>query len=125
MTNEELETIVKLKREMSNMPLNVASERLKIKNQMAIATQNGDHELVADLTAKLLEIDELAAEAEQSIGSEKLAIFAQLNARNRDTNFTENREAEKAFNEEKKLKGSSDYDPFARRKTAPKHVVNR
>lgn len=116
--------MVQKKKLINKRVVNIASERFRLQNELDDAILNEkDEDIINELKAKLLECGEAAEEQDLNLNNEKMDIFAKLNSRNRLTNFTEGREAEKAAKQETKMKGATDYDPFARRKTAPKHVT--
>jgi RNA polymerase-associated protein RTF1 len=123
MTHAEIEKNIERKRELTKMPVNIAAERLRIKNELTDATAQGDTQRIEMLNSQLAECDEHVKEMANSIKTDKLDIFAQLNARNRDQNFREIREAEKAAMELRLKQENVKDDPFARRRTAPKHFV--
>lgn len=117
--------MVMKKKAFSKVPVNIAAERLKLQNerQIAIETHGIHSSIVAELDAKILEFEELKQENEDSFHNSKMGMFAKLNNKNREANLMLGREAEKAANADKKNKSALEYDPFARRKTAPSHVV--
>lgn len=123
-TNAEIDLMIQKKNQFRKGPINSASEKIRLKNELANAELADDLEAIRSIRASLSKFDE--ADAQQQIAKEeKMEMFSKLNARNRLANFEEGREAEKIANQEKKQKGDAEYDPFARRKTAPKHVVNQ
>ncbi|KAI8915602.1 hypothetical protein EDD86DRAFT_196423, partial [Gorgonomyces haynaldii] len=122
-THEEIEERIKIKREFIKVPTNLAQERLRLADDIKIAQEQEDFEEVEKLKEKLKEIDELAIQIKND-GDERLQVLSQLNARNRKVNLAEGRQAEREAFEQRQNQGENEYDPFARRKTAPKHVVN-
>jgi RNA polymerase-associated protein RTF1 len=120
-TDEEITQMIKLKRAHDKIPVNVALKRQELQNEVLIAKEKGDFEKVKELEESLLDLEFKVKDA--TTIDVKLEQFTQLNARNRETNYKESREAEKALFLAKKQKNESDYDPFARRKTQPKHVI--
>ncbi|KAL2911523.1 RNA polymerase-associated protein rtf1 [Polyrhizophydium stewartii] len=119
---EEIDEMIKRKKQLIKVPPNIASEKLRLRHELQVARERGDHSQVQALSDRIFELDQLS---EQRVRNDKshLEGFARLNERNRQSNFTEGRSAEKNVLEQKKNKGAAEYDPFARRKTAPKHVV--
>jgi hypothetical protein len=70
------------------------------------------------------QIETLEAMNGPNRNSSNVDLIAQLNARNRERDLKEGRDAEKAaLAEKRKSKVNNAYDPFARRKTAPVHIV--
>jgi hypothetical protein len=113
------------KKELNKIPVNIAAERLVLENALQNAIENDDSDQERKLKRKLADFDELKKDNQTTFHNSKMEIFSKLNSRNRTQNFAEGREAEKQATQDKKAKGNAEYDPFARRKTAPKHVVNK
>ncbi|KAK6097970.1 RNA polymerase-associated protein rtf1 [Batrachochytrium dendrobatidis] len=123
-TNDEINTMIKRKKTLIKVPANITLEKLRIKQALQVAEEKGDQAQVDIYRDRIFELNQLGEEKSKKDTSH-LEAFTKLNERNRKSNFTEGREAEKNLLELKKSKGTVAYDPFARRKTAPKHVVNR
>jgi hypothetical protein len=87
-----------------------------------VARSEGDAAKETELKQKLVSLEEKVKD--NTTLDAKLQKFSDVNEKNRNINYLEGREAEKAALMAKKEKGNRDYDPFARRKTAPKHVVH-
>jgi hypothetical protein len=135
------------KRAIQLNPVNVAAEKLRIKQQLQVFLDTGDTEQAREWEAKLAQLEE----GQQLARSSKLDdAFALLNERNRQSNFIEGREAEAAASLQRQKKGKArcvfpsgisrlllkhhpsimptptgnneEYDPFARRKTKSQYV---
>jgi hypothetical protein len=115
--------MIKKKQDHIKTPINLASFRRTYESQLLIAKERGDKEVIAELESKIMDLDEMKDESNQNLHNSKMAMFSKLNSRNRDNNFKEGREAEKQAIQERRVKGVVANDPFARLKTAPKHVV--
>nr|KAJ3420398.1 RNA polymerase-associated protein rtf1 [Polyrhizophydium stewartii] len=114
---EEIDEMIKRKKQLIKVPPNIASEKLRLRHELQVARERGDHSQVQALSDRIFELDQLS---EQRVRNDKshLEGFARLNERNRQSNFTEGRSAEKNVLEQKKNKGAAEYDPFARRGVA-------
>eukprot|EP00842_Homolaphlyctis_polyrhiza_P005311 jgi/Hompol1/5781/HPOL_004689-RA len=123
-TNEEISEIIRRKKAFNKNPANVALERLRLQQKLDAAIESKDQAQIDSLQKR---ISELAEAADQKFKSDTahLELFDKLNEKRRENNFKYGREAEKTAMQQRKQKGTTDYDPFARRKTAPMHVINR
>jgi RNA polymerase-associated protein RTF1 len=115
--------MVKKKQEFAKLPVNIASEKTKITQLILAAQEENDFQKLKELKEKRIHLEERASE--YAVVDSKLEKFTSVNEKNRNINYVEGREAERAAILAKKESGARDYDPFARRKTAPKHVINR
>ncbi|KAJ1332133.1 hypothetical protein BSLG_008952 [Batrachochytrium salamandrivorans] len=122
-TNDEINEMIKRKKALIKVPTNITLEKLRLKQAVQIAEEKGNAAEAAELKDRIFELNVLG-EKKTRENTSHLEGFTKLNERNRQSNFTEGREAEKSVLELKKAKGTVAYDPFARRKTAPVHVVN-
>jgi hypothetical protein len=123
-TNEEIDEMIEKKKAFRKIPVNVAAIKIRLQQEIIEAEQQGDPLAIQQKKVELRDLEEQLREGAFSKDS-KLEQFSNLNARNRQINLKEGREAEKLAIQAKKKKDSSDYDPFARRKTAPKHVIQK
>lgn len=87
------------------LPTNVAAEKLRIQQDALDAQDQGDVVRFQELKR---ELDSLEAKVkDNAMRDVKLEQFTSLNAKNRDINYKEGREAEKAAIQAKKEKGVS------------------
>ena len=122
MTETEFNDMLTKKKELNQAVLNVAFERVRLTALLEAARDNRDFDKVEDLKAGLADLEELK-EAEKLATASNDSI-AKMNARSREVNRTEIKEAEKAALAMRRTQGVNEADPFARRKTAPMHVIN-
>ncbi|KAI8929855.1 hypothetical protein BC831DRAFT_442351 [Entophlyctis helioformis] len=121
-SNDEINEMIKRKQAFSNVPVNLPAERLRLRLEIDKANERGDRKRASELQSRLDELGTLVDQKQSAASSEDK--FAKINERNRKSNFIEGREAERSVIEQKKTKGAVEYDPFARRRTAPIHVIN-
>lgn len=96
--------MVKKKRAFDKLPVNVASERLRLQQEYQEAVDNHDSEKQMDLKRQIDILDEKVKDV--TTRDTKLEQFTSLNMKNRDINYREGREAEKASILAKKQKGT-------------------
>jgi hypothetical protein len=96
--------MVKKKRAFDKLPVNVASERLRLQQEFQEAVDNYDYNRQHDLKRQIDSLDEKVKDA--ATKDTKLEQFTSLNMKNRDINYREGREAEKASILAKKQKGA-------------------
>ncbi|KAI9205172.1 uncharacterized protein BJ171DRAFT_503166 [Polychytrium aggregatum] len=118
-TEKEITNLTKLKKSLSRKPKNVAVEKINLHHELDIARARNDAEKIEKLMERLEELNALTQESDRTRTDE----LAKLNERNRSMNRKESLQAELAALREKRLGGADSLDPFARRKTAPSHVV--
>ncbi|ORX48675.1 plus-3-domain-containing protein [Piromyces finnis] len=122
-TPDEISAMVDEKKQLLKVPLNFAMEKAALLLRKDKAEQLGDEKEIENINNKLEELDNMKDEKSRLV-EEKLDNWTKLNERNRKMNMIENRKAEiQAFQERKKLGNRDDFDPFARRKCMPTHVV--
>ena len=121
-TNVEINEMIERKKQLAGGPANATSERVRLEAELEAAKLDGDMHLIATLGAKVEKLKRIA-EQQASEEQKRAELVERLNSKNRVANISESRKAEIEAMKQKKTKGESDYDPFARRKTAPKHVV--
>lgn len=121
-TSQEISEMVKEKKQLLKMPLNVAMEKATLILRKEKAEQEGNEAEIENVNNQLLELDNMADEKTKLV-DEKLDNWTKLNERNRKMNAIESRKAELQASQEKKKIGRDDFDPFARRKCMPTHVV--
>jgi uncharacterized protein YaiI (UPF0178 family) len=96
--------LIEKKRKLASIPTNIPLEKLRLKEALVIATQEGDTnecEKINERITMLTDIESSRTSDEQT----KMDKFAAVNERNRQSNHLESREAERAMNRAKKLKG--------------------
>lgn len=96
--------MVKKKRAFDKLPVNVASEKLRLMQEYQEALDNHDSDKEIDLKRQIDSLDEKVKDA--TTKDAKLEQFTSLNMKNRDINYREGREAEKASILAKKQKGT-------------------
>lgn len=111
------------KRELKQSIVNTAFERVRLTHMLDVALEKGDSDLSLNIKSRLDDL-EIFEKSNKSQNSDNMNTLARLNARNRENNLKEGQEAEKAALVQKRLNGVKESDPFARRKTAPVHIVN-
>src|SRR4051794_17476949 len=111
------------KKELKQAVVNVTFERIRLTTALESARELGDFDKVEDLKLMLKDLEDLS-ELQKPASSADLDLLAELNARNRENDLKESQLAEKAALTLKRQQGVNENDPFARRKTAPVHVVN-
>ncbi|ORX84697.1 plus-3-domain-containing protein [Anaeromyces robustus] len=122
-TGEEISEMVEEKKQLLKAPLNFAVEKANLLLQKDKAEELGNEKEVELINSKLDELNNMKDEKSKLV-DEKLDNWTKLNERNRKMNMIENRKAEvQAAHERKKLGNRDDFDPFARRKCMPSHVV--
>jgi len=114
--------MVEEKRQLSNVPLNFAREKATLILEKEKAEELGDEKEVELINNKIDKLISLKDEKSRLI-DDKLNDWTKLNERNRRMNIIENRKAEIQAAQERKKLGRDDFDPFARRKCMPTHVV--
>ncbi|CAH0718617.1 unnamed protein product, partial [Brenthis ino] len=113
---EDIEKIVAEKERFRSHPTNYAMKKTQLMKERDVAQLRGDEELVADLNAKLQELEERASALDKTRTS-SIQSISYINNRNRKLNVET---AEKAIMEEFKAnKGKKTDDPFTRRHTKP------
>jgi hypothetical protein len=122
LTGEEISEMVEEKRQLSNVPLNFAREKATLILEKEKAEELGDEKEVELINNKIDKLISLKDEKSRII-DDKLNDWTKLNERNRRMNIIENRKAEIQAAQERKKLGRDDFDPFARRKCMPTHVV--
>jgi len=121
-TGEEISDMVEEKKQLLKVPLNFAMEKASLILRKDKAEQLGDEKEVEMINTKLDELNNMKDEKSRLV-DEKLDNWTKLNERNRKMNMIENRKAEVQAAQERKKLGRDDFDPFARRKCMPTHVV--
>jgi len=121
-TGEEISDMVQEKKQLLKVPLNFAMEKATLLLQKDKAEELGDEKEIAIINNKLNELNNMKEEKSRLV-DEKLDNWTRLNERNRKMNIIENRKAEVQAAQERKKLGRDDFDPFARRKCMPTHVV--
>jgi len=121
-TGEEISDMVEEKKKLSKVPLNFAMEKATLLLRKDKAEQLGDEKEIELINSKLDELNNMKDEKTKLV-DEKLDNWTKLNERNRKMNIIENRKAEVQASQERKRLGRDDFDPFARRKCMPTHVV--
>jgi len=121
-TGEEISNMVEEKKKLSKVPLNFAIEKASLLLKKDKAEQLGDEKEIELINSKLDELNSMKEEMTKLV-DEKLDNWTKLNERNRKMNIIENRKAEVQAMQERKRLGRDDFDPFARRKCMPTHVV--
>lgn len=101
----DIDEMVKKKRAFDKLPVNVASEKLRLQQEYQEALDNHDYDKQVDLKRQLDNLDEKVKDA--TTRDAKLEQFTSLNMKNRDINYREGREAEKASILAKKQKGTA------------------
>lgn len=113
---EDIEKIVAEKERFRSHPTNYAMKKTQLMKERDVAQLRGDEELVADLNAKLQELEERASALDKTRTS-SIQSISYINNRNRKLNVET---AERAIMEEVKAnKGKKTDDPFTRRHTKP------
>lgn len=110
------------KKALKSGVVNVAVEKIRLETALEAARHAEDFDKVADVKAMLVDLEEIAAA--EKLASTKDGI-AELNARTRSSNFAEIQESEKAAMLLKRSQAVNEADPFARRKTAPMHAIQK
>jgi len=121
-TGEEITDMVEEKKQLLKVPLNFAMEKANLLLQKGKAEELGDEKEIELINNKLDELNSMKIEKSRLV-DEKLDNWTKLNERNRKMNMIENRKAEVQAAQERKKLGRDDFDPFARRKCMPTHVV--
>ena len=115
--------MLKKKKELKQTVVNTAFERVRLTTALESARETGDFDKVEDIKLMLKDLDDIdeIARLNNNNGED---LLAKVNASNRVKNFKDHQDAEKAALIIKRQQGVNESDPFARRKTAPVHVVN-
>jgi hypothetical protein len=122
LTETEFNEMLLKKKELKQAVVNVAFEKIRLGTMLEAARQEGDFDKVQDIKLNIADLDEVAEIERQSIAAND--SIAKMNAKSREINRNEIQEAEKAALALKRSQGVNESDPFARRKTAPIHVIN-
>jgi len=120
-SEEEFNEMLKKKKELNQAVVNTTFERIRMTTLLESALEVGDTDKVEDLKLMLKDLDQIDDANRVTSGED---LLAKLNAKNRVNNLKDSQQAEKAQLEMKRKQGVSESDPFARRKTAPVHVIN-
>lgn len=128
MTSSEFNSMIQNKKRLNPEYANIANERLELQARLETARARNDVTDVLETTMALEMVEQLAKS--QALGNRdaKMERIAAMNLKNRDINFREGRQAEKAAHEKKKMNdidGIDDYDPFARRKADSRYVSDK
>lgn len=115
---KELSEMISKKKELSFVG-NTKLEIVRLETEIQGAEHDGDFEK-ADLMKKKKESLELMNAPNKNASVD---LIDQLNKRNKDRNFAEGRVNHKLALLQKRQQGVDENDPFARRKTAPSHIV--
>ncbi|KAI8893216.1 hypothetical protein BC833DRAFT_609181 [Globomyces pollinis-pini] len=122
-TDEEINAMIRKKRELKSVVGNVDKEALRIRHELQAAEQAGDRDTVEKLEERLEELEEMSER--KKITNSRMDKLAELNEKNRLANLELGQQAEKeALIMRRKQGGNTENDPFARRKTAPVHVIS-
>ncbi|KAJ3282081.1 hypothetical protein HK104_011114 [Borealophlyctis nickersoniae] len=119
-TDEEISEEILRKKAVQVMPLNPEKEVTYLKSQLEIAMFQNDDAKTRSLRAELERVQAFLTRSEESTN----AGLADVNRRNRASNFEQGLAAEQSDRSAAAKKGPDHHDPFARRKTAPKRVVD-
>lgn len=106
-TNEEISEMIEKKKAFSKMPQNAALEKMRLQAELGAAVDCGDNTKAQEFQEKLDDLEQKVKDATST--DEKLEQFKNVNAKNRDINFFEGREAERAAQMAKKEKGNRLY----------------
>ena len=121
LTEAEFNEMLSKKKELKQAVVNIAFEKIRLETMLEAARQGGDFDKVEDIKLSITDLDELSYAEKQNSTNDSIA---KMNAKSREINRNEIQEAEKAALAMKRSQGVNESDPFARRKTAPMHVVN-
>ncbi|RKP03920.1 hypothetical protein CXG81DRAFT_23477 [Caulochytrium protostelioides] len=131
LTDDEITQILQRKQALTGITTYNPAAELSAKRNELVALQQQRSPDPAAIAALQADVDALQSRIRaqtQALNDgprSQLAALAELNARNRRSNLTEGREAERRAAAERKAKGAGTYDPFARVRTLPRHVITQ
>ncbi|KAI0464186.1 hypothetical protein LJB42_001789 [Komagataella kurtzmanii] len=110
LSNDEVNSIVKMKQSLSsNTGFNTVLKKAQLQEELEEARDAHDHERVARIEAELKSIG-----AESVVASKASSSMLKIDQRNKKLNNRFIRKAEMAAVEKRKLRGTSESDPFYR-----------
>ena len=118
-TEKELSEMIRKKKELQ-FAGNSKLEIVRLDTEIQAARHEGDMDKADEIERKK-ETLELMSQSNKN--AKKIDLIDQLNQRNKDRNFAEVRVNHKLALLEKRKQGVDENDPFARRKTAPSHII--
>ncbi|KAJ1656056.1 RNA polymerase-associated protein rtf1 [Dispira simplex] len=108
LSDKEVEEMIKLRRQLTQAPVNYVTERSQLEREKHVAQQQGDLESVRRLEQELTRLNQvMEADTHSNLS---LNVLAEINRRNRKLNQEEGRRAEE------RLLGNKRSTPYASRK---------